>query len=268
MNRKTVTVFIAYCLVIALGAVLLFSLRSGLKLGNPGVKLVQQPLFDEEKNQISEVSVALPEYVPGCTSDMLPIMRTELRVLPEDTTFGRRYYKAANGFQAMMHVVLMGSDRTSIHKPQYCLTGQGFQIESTEVVKIPIKRPKPYDLEVMKLTASTSIKAPNGGMVQRKAIYLYWFVSEDQVTARHGDLLWRMARGLLTTGELQRWAYVGVMSQCAPGEEDLLYPMMAAFVAETVPEFQLVAPTEKDHAGASRLSFSGQFAKIESTQDY
>ena len=267
MNRKAVTIFIAFFVVMSAGAFLLLGMRSGLKLGEPGVKLVQEPIFDENKNKIAETSVALPSDVPGCISQVVPITRAELNVLPADTVYGRRYYKAENGFQAMMHVVLMGSDRTSIHKPQYCLTGQGFQIETTDVVKIPIQRPERYDLDVMKLTASTSVRAPGGGMVQRKAIYLYWFVAEGQTTPRHGDLLWRMARGLLTTGELQRWAYIGVMSQCAPGEEDALFKMMAAFVAETVPEFQLTSPSTAQ-ASVSSLSSGVEFAKIMPTQDY
>ena len=46
------------------------------------------------------------------------------------------------------NVVLMGHDRTSIHKPEYCLPGQGFTIDHREVVDIPIAQPHPYDLRV------------------------------------------------------------------------------------------------------------------------
>jgi len=50
--------------------------------------------------------------------------------LPRDTSFGQRRYRSPDGAVTQVNVVLMGSDRTSMHKPQFCLEGAGWQIDS------------------------------------------------------------------------------------------------------------------------------------------
>jgi len=51
--------------------------------------------------------------------------------------------------------------------------------------------------------------------------------------------MWWMARDMLKTGVLQRWAYVIVFAQCAPGAEDATFETMKNFIAAAVPEFHL-----------------------------
>jgi hypothetical protein len=49
-----------------------------------------------------------------------------------------------------------------------------------------------------------------------------------------------MARDVLFTGELDRWAYITFFSVCAPGQEDATFERMKKLIAAAVPEFQLV----------------------------
>jgi hypothetical protein len=133
----------------------------------------------------------------------------------------------------------MGSDRTSIHKPQYCLTGIGWKIEKSELVTIPIERPHRYDLPAMKLTAEMQGKAPDGRSATIRAIYVYWFVSDNRLTAEHKERMWATVEDLLKTGILPRWAYVSCFSKCWPGQEDAVYRRMTRLIAAAVPEFQL-----------------------------
>ena len=60
-----------------------------------------------------------------------------LGALPEDTSFGARLYTAPDQFGLLMNVVLMGTDRTSLHKPQFCLTGQGWAIDQSKSCRDP-----------------------------------------------------------------------------------------------------------------------------------
>jgi hypothetical protein len=169
----------------------------------------------------------------------LPVFQIELDWLPKDTTFGRRLYKAPDGFAAMLSAVLMGSDRGSIHKPQICLVGQGWTIDQSEATSIRVNQPHPYDLPVMKLTASKVHESENGERVVGRGIYVYWFVSKDQLTAHHGERMWWMARDLIRSGVLQRWAYVTCFAACLPGQEDATFERIKQLVASSVPEFQL-----------------------------
>jgi hypothetical protein len=239
MNRSAVQVFIGFVVLVALTAALLMRVRTHYVLGQPGVKVVRAPMYDEDNNLVSDQSVFLPQQVAEFTSTNLPVTKMEIGMLPPDTLYGRRLYAAPDGWQVSESVVLMGTDRTSIHKPQYCLTGQGESIVSSEVISIPIAKPQPYELKVMKLNTTSQRSIGAGRFMNVSGVYLYWFVADGQLTPHHGERMWLMARDLITKGRLQRWAYVAYFSRCEPGQENVLLERMKRFVAASVPEFQI-----------------------------
>src|SRR6266404_6911099 len=138
-----------------------------------------------------------------------------------------------------MNAVLMGTDRTSIHQPQYCLTGNGWQIDQTEMESIPVSQPRGYDLPVNKLTLSRTWRLPNGSEQRGSAVFVYWFVAENRLTAQHGQRMFDMGLEMLRTGVLQRWAYVLCYSECLPGGEEITYNRMKELIAAAVPQLQL-----------------------------
>ena len=221
------------------GAVLLLRLQAAQRLGAPGLKV--------ERTAAGAVArVLLPERVAGFSSEELPPAPEEKANLPADTTFGKRVYRAEDGFAALATVVLMGTDRTSIHKPQFCLSGQGWAIERTELVSVPVGGVGgagggdgvAYELPVMKLTTTKRVEA-GGQVAVRRGIFVYWFVADGRVTAQHWERMWWMARELVTTGVLQRWAYVTFFADCAPGEEEATFERLKGLIGGAVPEFQL-----------------------------
>jgi hypothetical protein len=239
MNRRVVQVVVGFVLLVGLAAALLVRVRANYVLGQPGVKLVNVPIYNEDTNVVSDVSAYLPETVGDYHSSRVEaVTRVEQQMLPPDTVYGRRLYTAPDNFKTMVSIVVMGTDRTSIHKPQYCLTGQGEQIVASELITIPIASPHPYDLKVMKLTTRSQRSAGKGQFVPVSGIFLYWFVADGHLTPSHGERMWLMARDLLTKGLLQRWAYVACYSICLPGQEDALLERMKKFIAAAVPEFQ------------------------------
>ena len=235
MNRRAVSIVIGFVLMVALTAALLHRVQSNYVLGKPGLKLVNVPTYNEETNIVSAISAYLPEEVGEYVSTRVePVTTVEQGMLPPDTVYGRRVYTAADRFQALISVVVMGTDRTSIHKPQYCLVGQGHQIVSSEVLSIPISKPHPYELKVMKLTTRSERR-----------------VADGHLTPDHGDRMWLMVKELITTGLLQRWAYVAYFANCPPGNEAALTERLTKFVAESVPEFQLTAGEPKEFVQAA-----------------
>jgi len=50
--------------------------------------------------------------------------------------------------------------------------------------------------------------------------------------------LWWLSRDLLTTGVLQRWAYVSYFTSFEPGQEDLAFDELQKLIVASVPEFQ------------------------------
>jgi len=238
-SRWSVGTTAAALVLIAVTAGALQYRQGHQKLGVPGVKVVQKEIYDPEGHVVGSNSVALPDRVLNFKSETVPVERVVLEWLPKDTTYGQRLYKAEDGFQSQMNVVLMGSDRTSIHKPQYCLTGTGWQIDQTELDTIPIDRPRSYQLPVNKLTVSRTVQGPDGSKVTVHGVYVYWFVAENRLTAHHGQRMIEMGIDMLRTGVLQRWAYVSCFSMCYPGQEQATYGRVKELITAAVPAFQL-----------------------------
>ena len=93
------------------------------------------------------------------TSEAVEVDKATLGWLPQDTSFGQRLYRAPDGFEASVNVVLMGSDRTSLHKTEFCLEGQGWRIDrgASRETTVHMDRPYPYDLPVMKFIATSEV---------------------------------------------------------------------------------------------------------------
>jgi hypothetical protein len=213
-------------------------LRGQHLLGRPGVRVDRVPIYDDKTNLVSGQSVVLPAQVLGIPSMPLPITTTELNNLPEDTTFGRRYYlDPASKFGVQINVVLMGTDHTSIHQPQYCLYAQDWNITASEQVNLPMDRPFSYDLPVRKLTATRQMQK-NGRMIS--CIYVYWFVSGDKITSDEGSRLWSMWKTVLQKGRMERWAYISYFVTCVPGREQATFERLERFIRASAPDFQLV----------------------------
>lgn len=247
MSRQGKLILGVFFMLVGASALFLARLNSaGQALGQPGLRLAAMELRNEDSQVVRTNGVALPAQVFDCTSSLSPVTKLELEWLPPDTTYGRRRYTFPDETWIESSVVLMGQDRTSIHKPEYCLPGQGFSIDLREVVTIPILQPHAYDLPVMKLTTSKTAHDRNGREVPLRGVYIYWFVADGKLATRHLDRMWMMTKGLLSEGELQRWAYVTYFAICQPGDEEATFDKMAGFIAESVPQFQTTTGKPKD----------------------
>lgn len=238
---------IAGLVLIAGSAGVLMRLKATQKLGQPGVLTSPIP---GSKNLL----VVLPSNLPGYNAVPIETEKLVIETLPKDTSFGQMYYTNASGdgFSAAISVVLMGSDRTSLHKPEFCLEGAGWRIDAKATTTVPVGKPSPYELPVRKFL-TTKQGMQDGRVTTMRGIYVFWFVAQDRIAANHWERMWDMAEEMLKTGVLQRWAYVSYFSVCPPGQEEATYERMKQFIASTVPEFQLVpGPARTGQAVAAR----------------
>jgi hypothetical protein len=226
--------------LIAITAIVLSRVQSIQRLGKPGVNVVSHKVYREDGELVGTNSISLPERVLNFESKEQPIAKVVTDWLPKDTTYAQRVYQAPDGFWTQANVVLMGTDRTSIHDPKYCLAGQGFQTEKVEQLTIGINKPHPYSLPVIKMTVRREVTLENGAKVPQSAVYVFWFVADQQLTSDHKERMWWMARDLITRGVLQRWAYVSCFTACPPGQEEATYARICEWIAAAVPQFQLM----------------------------
>lgn len=226
---------ILFCLTLAViggTAYALAQIKANRRLGHPGIKATAIP-------GRSTLNISLPENVAGFTSSNLPTAQSVLDYLPKDTSYAERLYSAPDGLQVMANLILMGDDRTSIHRPDYCLPGQGWQILDRAAVKIPIAGTPSYELPVQKWTVSNSYTTPEGQKIPVSGLYVFWFVAENNETDDYGTIQKSIFMHLLRHGVLERWAYVSYFTYFPPGQEEAAFARVKNLIANSVPEFQL-----------------------------
>jgi hypothetical protein len=217
-------------------------------LGPPGVKVGYVPIYNELTNLVATNGVLLPSQLEGFRSRPMPIFTDECKELPQDTTFGRKlYWSLGQDFQAELTTVLMGTDHTSIHQPQYCLVAQGWNITNTERIVLHLDRPFPYEIPAMKLTATRLVQASNAPPRVVNCIYVYWFVSGNKITAEETSRLWSIASTVFKKGEIERWAYISYFTTCLPGQESATFDHLREFIGASAPEFQTVTGGPIEH---------------------
>ena len=231
MNRQKWILMLVGLALIGGSAGVLAWLSAHQKLGAPGLKSSPMP------GTICRL-IILPETVLDYQSQWMAPTEVTTNTLPKDTSYGTRLYTAADGFQIAMNAVMMGTDRTSIHKPQYCLQGQGWNMGETRREWVTVSKPRPYTLPVISIQNSKTIEQ-DGKPVPLKLLYVYWFVADRAITANHLQRMWWMATHLLRHGELQRWAYVSCTAVCRPGQEDAAFERVRQFIAAAAPDFIL-----------------------------
>ncbi|HEU6448808.1 MAG TPA: exosortase-associated EpsI family protein [Verrucomicrobiae bacterium] len=230
MKNKTL-LFSITLILIAGTALALTQFKAHQKLGKPGI--MAKPIPHEVKMQI-----ALPAAPDGFTSTNVPESEVELGYFPKDTSYTRRCYQADDGgFPIYATIVMMGADRTSIHKPDYCLPGQGWQIQSRTIIKIPVAGAH-YELPVSKWIVSNTFTQPDGSRQTVNGLYVFWFVADGEETPSHYQRLWWLTRDMLKTGILQRWAYISYFAPCEPGTEEATFERVKKLISNSVAQFQ------------------------------
>jgi Protein of unknown function (DUF3485) len=232
MRNQKIILAVVVLLLIASGAGGLVWLHAHQRLGEPGIKGRPRP-------GTVVMDFDLPEYVLDFASTNLEQSEVVTNMLPKDTSFAQRLYMTPDKWPIWGNVILMGTDRTSIHKPEYCLAGQGCTPVQKSEVTIRVAGGEPYDLTVARWNIRRVVKTPRGDQEQH-GVYVFWFVAKDEITTSHWERNWWMTRDLMRAGVLQRWAYVSYLALCPPGQEDAAFENTKRLIAASVPYFQKV----------------------------
>lgn len=169
--------------------------------------------------QYTSAQLETPATCPRCGAALGNMNWAERSMLPADTGLVRKYYERPNG-QVPLHatIVLSGNDRSSIHRPQVCMTAAGHEIVGERVIRIPLEgRAEP--LEVMVLDMAKSYQDRDGAPATYSSYYAYWFVGKDRETASHFVRMAWMGYDRVFRGVSHRWAYIALSGQRLPGSD-------------------------------------------------
>ena len=216
-------VILQAALVLGLGAV--FFLPTKTALGPAGIALT------------------LPDDVGAWKGRDAAVSPKELAGLAPDTGFARRFYTDADGNELYVSIVLSGTDMAnSIHRPERCLSAQGWTVERSDKVRIDLPGGAP--LKVTKLSDEQELHPDAARTIALRNLDYYWFVGSHDITASHWTRTFIDVKDRILHGEAQRWAYITV----ATNVTDNLKPgglnaadtarLVEGFIAQIVPRFQ------------------------------
>lgn len=241
-NRGSLIMILVLSLIMLGTCVICWHFKVHQTIGKPAFRIVLGELMNEKDEVVRTNIIELPAEVGAFTSKPLIVSNHELNWLPDDTLYGRRRYTCTtNGFFGDLSIVLMEKDRTSIHKPQYCLPAGGFTITKEETVELPVLLEDGTHLMSRLIHATRDIKTTAGGIQKLNAAFFYYYVTDGQTTPDHIDMMWRMSKSLLTSGLTQRWGYVSFLAWFYPEDEAAAIEECKKFLGQAIPLFQAPA---------------------------
>ncbi len=204
------------------------------------------------------VVMELPTLVGEFWGKDEPVSDSEKAILPGDTEFAKKLYQDFAGDTVTCQIVLSGGEKRSIHRPEVCLPGQGWNIQTGDVIPITLENGR--TLEVMKLTLTRTIETGPDERKTLKSYFFYWFVGKDATTPHHWVRLAKTNWDMVVNKIQHRWAYVIVTAPVLEGfksggknDEETL-EMLKTFIRKAVPKFQKseMAPAEGSAAATKR----------------
>lgn len=172
------------------------------------------------------------------------VSTVEREVLPADTGYSRKNYVAVADLrqQVFVSVVLSGRDRTSIHRPELCLVGQGWTI--TRQARYEFRTGGEAVPATLLRIEHAATDARTGVPVTVNSLLAYWFVSESDVVPTHAGMQWHDVVSRLRHLRAERWAYIVVQSVVSEGGEPAALARMQHVVAGIWPSIRADRSTE------------------------
>ena len=181
----------------------------------PARGLVGVKLAADGANPVELPSFIGTEWMGRATA----VTEVERRILPPDTGYSRKLYipLARPQNAVLLSIVLSGRDRSSIHRPELCLTGQGWTILDGGVRQF---RPGaaadgPFGATVLRV--EREVATPRG-KERVPQLVVYWFIAGDGMVATHWQRLARDAWNRVVHARADRWAYVLMQTDARDGE--------------------------------------------------
>lgn len=151
-----------------------------------------------------------PTTCPQCGAPLGNMNWAERSMLPADTGLVRKYYARPGNLDGVhATIVLSGDDRSSIHRPQVCMTAAGHEIADERVIRIPLEG-RDAPLEVMVMDMAKPVTREDGSPAMYDSYYAYWFVGKDRETASHLKRMLWMGYDRVFRGVSHRWAYIAL----------------------------------------------------------
>ena len=152
---------------------------------------------------------AAGEICPACRGPLHSLSFLEFSLLPRDTSLHKAVYVATNRPSFVTSIVISSRERSSIHRPEVCLVGQGSELVHAFVHESPRAEGPPLRVTVLELVRR--VPRADGEATEVPTYFAYWFAGpRRRETPSHYTRMAWMAYDRVVRGEASRWAYIAV----------------------------------------------------------
>jgi len=188
----------------------------------------------------------LPYHIGPLYAFSEPVSDVERYILPPDTSYTRKTYgdsSASRNERILCSIILSGKERRSIHRPERCLPGQGWRIDSSHTETVTLASGRPLQVTALLLERPTT--SADGRPFTLRSYFLYWFVGKGVTTPFQFERILMTNWDLLLHRVNQRWAYVIVSANITKDwnpdgrspEETL--DMLKQFIRDSAPFYMI-----------------------------
>lgn len=165
------------------------------------------------------------------------VSAVEREILPPDTGYSRKLYVPVSDPRrhVLLSIVLTGRDRSSIHRPELCLVGQGWTITAAGGHRFRVSGRSGDGFPATLLRVKREVVTPRGNLTVPQ-LTAYWFIGANEVVATHWQRIMRDAWNRVAHARADRWAYVLMQTDASDGEAAALARMQAV-LDQTLPVF-------------------------------
>ena len=152
---------------------------------------------------------------PLCGAKVSSMSVAERKHLPVDTIIIRKNYRnESTNRWILVSVVISGRERSSIHRPEWCLPGQGYRIAAYRHESVACEDHRSLPVTFIKIQAPGSLSTLQYGW------FCYWFISKThEVGSQTARLAW-MAWDNVFYGVFRKWAYVSILADRVDSEQE------------------------------------------------
>ncbi|HMP76437.1 MAG TPA: exosortase-associated EpsI family protein [Kiritimatiellia bacterium] len=152
---------------------------------------------------------------PDCGGPVSSLSPVERQLLPADTRIDKMFYTKSPGREhgLMVALVFSGRDRSSIHRPEVCLVGEGSEIVRS--ARHTVNRGGAPLLPVALLDVQRTARIDANRIVSIQTFFAYWFMGSGHVTASHTTRMFWMGLERIR-GKAYPWAYISVAGTYGP----------------------------------------------------
>lgn len=177
---------------------------------------------------------------PECGAALSRWSHIETVLLPPDTRLDRMEYRDSRDNSSLtVALVFSGRDRSSIHRPEVCLVGDGSEVAVSETRRIA-REGRP-DLLTTVLHMRTR-RAVGTEVRTGRYFFAYWFMGRGHETPSHLVRMFWMARDRLLLGKTYPWAYISIAGTYAPAGDEFSLRKLDDLVRALYPLLIDIAP--------------------------